>query len=65
MLIEQYILKLKKDGKTEKAAEIQELLDTSGTRKSLTEDLYDIIIENEIKSPILEPLIGPKFGSLT
>ena len=51
MLIEQYILKLEKDGKTEKAAELQELLDTSGTRKSLTEDLYDIIIENEIKAP--------------
>lgn len=51
MLIEQYIAKLEKDGKTDKAAAIQELLDTSGTRKSLTEDLYDIIIENEIKSP--------------
>lgn len=51
MLIEQYILKLEKDGKTDKAAEIQEALDTTGTRKSLTEDLYDIIIENEIKSP--------------
>tara|TARA_R110000868_G_scaffold294140_1_gene554736 strand:- start:104079 stop:105530 length:1452 start_codon:yes stop_codon:yes gene_type:complete len=51
MLIEQYILKLEKDGKKDKAAEIQELLDTTGTRKSLTEDLYDIIIENEIKAP--------------
>ena len=51
MLIEQYIAKLEKDGKTDKAAAIQELLDTTGTRKSLTEDLYDIIIENEIKSP--------------
>jgi glycyl-tRNA synthetase len=51
MLIEQYIMKLDKDGKEDKAKEIQELLDTSGTRKSLTEDLYDIIIENEIRSP--------------
>ena len=51
MLIEDCILKLEKDGKKEKAAEIQELLDTSGTRKNLTEDLYDIIIENEIKAP--------------
>lgn len=51
MIIEQYILKLEKDGKTDKAAELQELLDTTGTRKSLTEDLYDIIIENEIKAP--------------
>jgi glycyl-tRNA synthetase len=51
MLIEQYIMKLEKDGKDEKAKEIQGLLDTTGTRKSLTEDLYDIIIENEIRSP--------------
>ncbi len=51
MIIEQHILKLEKDGKTDKAAELQELLDTSGTRKSLTEDLYDIIIENEIRAP--------------
>lgn len=51
MLIEQYIAKLEKDGKDEKAAEIQKLLDTTGTRKSLTEDLYDIIIENEIRAP--------------
>tara|TARA_B100000575_G_C23141150_1_gene664110 strand:- start:1991 stop:3442 length:1452 start_codon:yes stop_codon:yes gene_type:complete len=51
MLIEEYILQLEKDGKKEKADEIQKLLVTSGTRKSLTEDLYDIIIENEIKAP--------------
>ncbi len=51
MLIEQYIFKLEKDGKTDKAQQIQQQLDTVGTRKSLTEDLYDIIIENEIKSP--------------
>ena len=51
MLIEQYIAKLEKDGKEDKAKEIQDLLDTTGTRKSLTEDLYDIIMENEIRSP--------------
>jgi len=51
MLIEQYIAKLEKDGKEDKAKEIQELLDTTGSRKSLTEDLYDIIMENEIRSP--------------
>jgi glycyl-tRNA synthetase len=51
MLIEQYIFKLEKDGKSQQADNIQQQLDTAGTRKSLTEDLYDIIIENEIKSP--------------
>ena len=51
MLIEQYIFKLEKDGKTDKAQQIQQQLDTAGTRKSLTEDLYDVIIENKIKSP--------------
>tara|TARA_Y100001935_G_scaffold255673_1_gene271535 strand:+ start:113926 stop:115377 length:1452 start_codon:yes stop_codon:yes gene_type:complete len=51
MLIEQYILKLEKDGKEDKAGELQELLDTAGTRKSMTEDLYDIIMENEIRAP--------------
>ncbi len=51
MIIEQHIAKLRKDEKTEKADELQELLDTTGSRKSLTEDLYDIIIENEIRAP--------------
>lgn len=51
MLIEQYIMKLEKDGKQDEADKIQEQLDTTGTRKSLTEDLYDIIMENEIRSP--------------
>lgn len=51
MIIEQYILKLEKDGKADKAKELQELLDTAGTRKSMTQDLYDIIIENEIRAP--------------
>ncbi len=51
MLIEQYILKLEKDGKTDEATRLQQELDTAGTRKSLTEDLYDIIIAEEIKAP--------------
>lgn len=51
MLIEQYIAKLEKDGKQDEADKIQEQLDTTGARKSLTEDLYDIIMENEIRSP--------------
>lgn len=51
MLIEQYIAKLEKDGKQDEADKIQEQLDTTGTRKSLTEDLHDIIMENEIRSP--------------
>jgi len=51
MLIEQYIAKLEKDGKQDEADKIQEQLDSTGTRKSLTEDLYDIIMENEIRSP--------------
>ena len=49
--VDQYIFKLEKDGKSQQADNIQQQLDTAGTRKSLTEDLYDIIIENEIKSP--------------
>ena len=51
MLIEQHIAKLRSSDKAEKADELQEKLDTSGTRKSLTEDLYDIIMEEEIRAP--------------
>ncbi len=51
MLIEQYILKLEKDGKKDEARKLQEQLDTAGSRKSLTEDLYDIIMEHEVRSP--------------
>ncbi|MCH8567061.1 MAG: glycine--tRNA ligase [Balneolales bacterium] len=51
MLIEDYIRKLQKDGKNEHADHIQHLLDTSGTRKSLNEDLYAIIMDEEIRSP--------------
>ncbi|MEX0686821.1 MAG: glycine--tRNA ligase [Balneolales bacterium] len=51
MLIEEYIFKLRNKDKIQEAERIQELLDTSGTRKSLNEDLYDIIISEGIKSP--------------
>ncbi|SMO60609.1 glycine--tRNA ligase [Gracilimonas mengyeensis] len=51
MLIEQYIEKLRSDDKHEEANAIQEKLDTCGSRKSLTEDLYEIIMENEIRAP--------------
>lgn len=51
MLIEQHILKLRDKGKEEKANELQEKLDTTGTRKGLCEDLYDIIMEEEIRAP--------------
>lgn len=50
-IIEGHIAKLIEKGKDDKAAEIQELLDSAGTRKSMTEDLYDIIMQEEIKSP--------------
>jgi glycyl-tRNA synthetase len=51
MIIEQHILKLRGNGDDEKADELQHLLDTSGTRKGLCEDLYDIIMEEEIRAP--------------
>lgn len=51
MLIEQYIAKLEKDGKEGEAAAIQEQLDTAGSRKGMNEDLYEIIMDNEIRSP--------------
>lgn len=51
MLIEQYIAKLEKDGKEDEAAAIQEQLDTAGSRKGMNEDLYEIIMDNEIRSP--------------
>jgi len=51
MIIEQHIEKLRKDEKHEEANAIQEKLDTCGSRKSLTEDLYEVIMENEIRAP--------------
>lgn len=50
-LIEAHIARLEKDGKTDRAAEIQSLLDTSGTRVGLCEDLQSIIHDEQIKSP--------------
>ncbi|MCC5908191.1 MAG: glycine--tRNA ligase [Balneolaceae bacterium] len=51
MLIEQHILKLRDKGDDEKADELQQQLNTTGTRKGLCEDLYDIIMTEEIRSP--------------
>ncbi|MEX0771415.1 MAG: glycine--tRNA ligase [Balneolaceae bacterium] len=51
LVIEQYIAKLRSDGKEEEADSIQQQLDTTGTRKGLCEDLYEIIMENEIRAP--------------
>jgi glycyl-tRNA synthetase len=56
MLIEQHILKLQEKGKGDPAkeahaAEVQRLLDTAGTRKGMCEDLYEIIMEEEIHAP--------------
>ena len=51
MLIEQHILKLRNNGKDDKADILQEKLDTTGTRNDVCEDLYDIIMEEEIRAP--------------
>jgi len=51
MIIEEHILKLRNKGKDEKADELQQLLDTTGTRKGLCEDLHDIIMQEEIRAP--------------
>lgn len=51
MLIEQHILKLRNKGKDDEAEALQHKLDTTGTRKGVCEDLYDIIMEQEIRSP--------------
>lgn len=51
MLIEDHIRKIEEKGDAARAAELQHKLDTCGTRKSMTEDLYDIIMEEEIRSP--------------
>ncbi len=51
MLIEQQIEKLKSDGKQKQADELQEKLDTAGSRKGLCEDLQELILENEIRAP--------------
>ncbi len=51
MLIEGHIAKLRADGKTEEANELQELLDSAGTRIGLCEDLQELIMEYEIRAP--------------
>jgi len=51
MLIEEHIRKLREKEKDNEADELQQLLDTAGSHKSLTEDLYDIIMEHEIRAP--------------
>ncbi len=51
MVIEDHIRRLEAGGKTDDAKRIQQLLDSTGTRKSLTEDLYDIIISEKIPGP--------------
>lgn len=51
LLIEEHIEKLRQDGDNKKAEELQKRLDSSGTRKTLNEDLHDIIMEERIKAP--------------
>ncbi|MDX1636704.1 MAG: glycine--tRNA ligase [Balneolaceae bacterium] len=51
MLIEGHIAKLRSSGKSGEADELQEQLDTAGTREGLCEDLHKIIIDNEIRAP--------------
>ncbi|MEX2601194.1 MAG: glycine--tRNA ligase [Balneolaceae bacterium] len=51
LVIELYIAKLASDGKKEEAARLQEKLDRAGSGTGLCEDLYDIIMENEIRAP--------------
>lgn len=51
LLIEDYIAKLRDKEDGNHAEKVQKLLDSSGTRKSLNEDLYDIIKTEEIKGP--------------
>lgn len=51
LLIEDHIAKLRANGKDARADELQQLLDSAGTRKSMNEDLYEIILHEEIRSP--------------
>lgn len=51
MLIEGHIARLRSEGKADEADELQQLLDTSGSRKGLCEDLHEIIMEREIRAP--------------
>ncbi len=51
MLIEGEIAKLRSNEKFEQADQLQELLDTAGSREGLCKDLHDIIIDHEIRAP--------------
>ena len=51
MLIEDYIRKARANGEDQKADDLQEKLDTAGSRNGLCEDLYNIIMEEEIRAP--------------
>jgi len=50
-IIEGHIAKLREKGKDADADRVQDLLDTTGTRKNLAEDMYDIIMAEQIKAP--------------
>src|SRR5699024_474233 len=51
MLIEGHIAKLRGKGKEAEADELQQLLDTAGSRDGLCEDLHAIIMDYEIRAP--------------
>jgi glycyl-tRNA synthetase len=51
MLVEGHIAKLRSKDKAEEADELQELLDTAGSRNGLCEDLHKLIMDNEIRAP--------------
>lgn len=51
MLIEGEIAKLRSKGKDVQADELQQLLETAGSRNGLCEDLHEIIMEHEIRAP--------------
>src|SRR5699024_3726582 len=50
MLVEGEIAKLRSKDKQEKAEELQQLLDTAGSRNGICEDLHGIIMEHEIRA---------------
>lgn len=51
MLIEGEIAKLRGNEKFEEADQLQQQLDTAGSREGLCEDLYKIIMDHEIRAP--------------
>lgn len=50
-LIEMHINKLEEKGENDRAKAVQHLLDTAGTRDTMSKDLYKIILDEQIKSP--------------